>query len=99
MVRCLSKVQANLDRLSEWAIKRVTWAENIQADTLVGIATILPIKETILLSLYFQATSSIATALVCSTNKTSDNWMNEIKAYIQTRELPEDSKQAHKIRV
>ncbi|KAL6324716.1 hypothetical protein AAG906_017056 [Vitis piasezkii] len=88
MARYLSKVQANLDRLSEWV-----------ANALDGIATTLPIKEAVLLLLYLQVASSIATAPVCSTNEISDNWMNEIDAYIQTGELPEDNKQAHKIRI
>lgn len=92
MVRYLSKMRVDLDRLSEWAIKQIHRIEKVQTDALARINTTLPIKEVVLLSVYFQATSSIATSPVYSTNKTSVNWMNEIEAYIRTRELPEDSK-------
>ncbi|RVW83246.1 hypothetical protein CK203_039675 [Vitis vinifera] len=91
MVRYFSKMQVDLDRLSEWAIKQIHRIEKVDR-CLSKKTTTLPIKEVVLLSVYFQATSSIATSPVYSTNKTSVNWMNEIEAYIRTRELPEDSK-------
>nr|CAN77598.1 hypothetical protein VITISV_001304 [Vitis vinifera] len=92
MVRYLLKMRVDLDRLSEWAIKQIHRIEKVQTDALARITTTLPIKEVVLLSVYFQATSSIATSPVYSTNKTSVSWMNEIEAYIRTRELPKDSK-------
>ena len=69
MARYLSNVQTNLDRLSKWVVKRISCADNIQADTLAGIVAALPVNEAILLSVYFQVVSSIAVALVCSTIK------------------------------
>lgn len=69
MARYLSNVQTNLDRLSKWVVKRISRADNIQADTLAGIVATLPVNEAILLSVYFQVVSSIAIALVCSTIK------------------------------
>ena len=50
------------------------------------------IKEVVLLPVYLQVTSLIATSPVCSTNKTSVSWMNEIKAYIWIGELLENNK-------
>lgn len=99
MAQYFSNVRVDLDRLSDWTVKRIPRTEHIQANALDGIATALSIKETVLLPIYLQATSLIAIALVCSTNKTNDNWMNKIEAYIRTKELPEDNMQAHKIRI
>ena len=97
MALYLSKVQANLDKLSKWVIKRIPDIENVQVDSLVGIVATLPIKEAVLLPIYLQATSQIIATLVCNTNEAGVTWMNEIKAYIQIGELPKESKQAHKI--
>ncbi|KAL6337543.1 hypothetical protein AAG906_037136 [Vitis piasezkii] len=49
MARYLSNVQTNLDRLSKWVVKRISRADNIQADTLAGIVATL-LNEAILLS-------------------------------------------------
>ena len=43
--------------------------------------------------------SFITVAPVCNTNEASIGWMNEIETYLQTGDLPEESKLAHKIRV
>lgn len=99
MARYLSKVQAALDILRGWAIKRIPRIENVQADTLARIAATLPIKEAVLLPVYLQVASSIATTPICNTNKTSVGWMHEIEMYLRTGELPEESKHAHKARV
>lgn len=99
MAQYLSKLQANLDKLGKWAIKRISRTENTQVDALAGIDATLLIKESVLLAIYLQVVSSIAVAPVCSTNNTSINWMNEIEAYIRTGKPPEDCKQAHKIQV
>lgn len=52
MARYLSKLQANLDKLGKWAIKRISRTENTQVDALVGIDVSLPIKESMLLPIY-----------------------------------------------
>ena len=92
MVRYLVQVQANLAKLSEWAVERVTWTKNKKADTLARIATTLLIKEAVLLPIYLQTTSLIATALVCSTSEENTNWMREIETYLKTGELPKEEK-------
>ena len=95
----LSKVQATFDRLSKWAIKRIHRLENVQVDALVGITTTLPVKEAILLPIYLKTTSSIAIALICNTSETGVGWMHEIEMYLRIGDLPEESKQTHKIRI
>lgn len=99
MDRYLSKVQVDLDKLSEWTVMRVSRTENTKVDTLVRITATLPVKEVVLLLVYLQATSSIAATLVCSTCNTNINWMHEIETHLWICELPEEEKQAHKIRV
>lgn len=59
---------------------------------MAGIATTLLIKEAVLLPIYLQTTSSIATALVCSTSEENTNWMGKIETYLKTGELPEEEK-------
>ena len=88
-----------MDRLIKWAIKRIPRTENAQVGALAGIATTLPIKETILSLVYLQATSLIATAPICNTSETDIGWMHEIKMYLRTGDLLEESKQAHKVQI
>ena len=99
MARYLSKVRNTLDKLSKWVIKRITRTENVQANVLAGIVVTLPIKEVVLLLVHLQTTSSIAVAPVCNTSEISVGWMHKIETYLQTGDLPEESKRAHKIRV
>ena len=91
MARYLSKVRNTLDKLSKWAIKRITRTENVQANVLAGIVVTLPIKEVVLLLVHLQ-TTSIAVAPVCNTSETSVGWMHEIETYLQTGDLPKESK-------
>ncbi|KAL6323362.1 hypothetical protein AAG906_029369 [Vitis piasezkii] len=53
-------------------------------------------KEAILLLVYLQAASSIATTPVCNTSEIGVGWMHEIKMYLWTGDLLEESKQAYK---
>lgn len=71
MARYLSKVWIALDKFNKWVAKRIPRSENTQADTLAGIATTLPVKEVILLSIYLLVVSSIVVAPMCNTNKAS----------------------------
>ena len=71
MARYLSKVWIALDKFNKWVAKRIPRSKNTQADTLAGIATTLPVKEVILLSIYLLVVSSIVVAPMCNTNKAS----------------------------
>ena len=53
--------------------------------------------EPTLLPVYLQVASSIVVALVCNTSEIGIGWMHEIETYLRTGDLPEESKQAHKI--
>nr|CAN65076.1 hypothetical protein VITISV_028912 [Vitis vinifera] len=103
MARYLTKVRDTLQRFTEWTIEKIKQAENGRADALAGIAASLPIKEAILLPIHVQANPSVAEASTCNTieaNQADDQeWTSYIIRYLQIGILPEEPKQAHKIRV
>ena len=98
MARYLSQVQADLNKLSEWAVTRVLHIENVKADALAIITVTLLVKEAVLLPIYLQTASLIATTSVCSTSEMDINWMCEIETYLSIGELLEEEKQTYKIR-
>nr|CAN82191.1 hypothetical protein VITISV_017991 [Vitis vinifera] len=103
MTRYLTKVRDTLQRFPEWTIEKIRQTENGRADALASIAASLHIKETIFLPIHVQANSSVAETSTCKaiTASQSDGqeWTNDIIQYLQTGTLPEDPRQAHKIRV
>ena len=99
MAQYLSNVQANLEKLSEWVVKRIPRTKNVQVDALSRIATTLPMKEAVLLPIYLQVSFSIAAPPIYSASETGISWMHEIETYILIGKPSEENKQAHKIRV
>nr|CAN82734.1 hypothetical protein VITISV_028708 [Vitis vinifera] len=103
IARYLAKVKDTLQRFTEWTIEKIRRTENGRADALAGIAASLPIKETIFLPIHVQANSSVAETSTCSAIEASQpdgqEWTNNIAQYLRIGTLPEDPKQAHKIRV
>nr|CAN71093.1 hypothetical protein VITISV_000384 [Vitis vinifera] len=89
--------------LAKWTIEKIKRTENGRADALAGIAASLPIKETTFLPIHVQANSSVAETSTCNaieaSQPDSQEWTNDIIQYLRTSTLPEDRKQAHKIRV
>ena len=53
MAHYLTLVEDCLAKLGEWVIERVPRTENLKVDVLVKIAITLPIKEVVLLAIYF----------------------------------------------
>lgn len=96
MTRYLTLVNTRMEKLDKWSIKRVPQEEKGQVDALVGVATTLPIQETMMLTVYFQATHFISLEHIDYANL---GWIEEIVKYLPTREVLKDEKQAHKIRV
>nr|CAN69893.1 hypothetical protein VITISV_005621 [Vitis vinifera] len=86
-----------------WTIEKIRRTENGRADALAGIAASLPIKEAILLPIHVQTNPSVVEASTCNTiaakQVDGQEWTNDIIGYLRTGTLPEDPKQAHKIRV
>ena len=52
MAHYLSRVESRLAKLSYWRVKHIPCKENGKADALDGVATILPIIESIMLLVY-----------------------------------------------
>lgn len=59
MARYLTLVDARTEKLDGWSIWRVPQEKNKRANTLVEVATTLPIQETTVLAIYLQITPSI----------------------------------------
>ena len=62
---------------------------NEKADALVAVATSLPIKETVLLPVYYQSESSITTNRVNEIDETGPSWITLIARYLSSGELPD----------
>lgn len=56
MTKYLLKVQESLNQLGEWAIEKISRIDNMQVDALAGIVASFPVKESMLLPIYVQAT-------------------------------------------
>ena len=90
---------SHLKKLDYWVIRRVPREENEKADALAGITVTLPIKEAVMLPVYIKVALSITPEPVCNTSQTDSGWMLNIMKYLQTREVPRDEKQAHKLHI
>ena len=66
MAKHLLKVQESLNWLEEWVIEKIPRGDNVQADALAGIVASFPIKESTMLPVYIQATSTIVDSHVCN---------------------------------
>lgn len=86
-----------MNQLKEWVIKRIPRIENVQVDALAGVVAMLPIKEVILLPIHLQTVSSITVTPICNAREIGAEWTHEIENYLLTRDLPKESKRAHKI--
>ena len=52
-----------------------------------------------MLPVYLKTMPSITLELVWSTSEANSDWMHDIVKYLQIGELPEDMKQAHRLRI
>ena len=66
-------------------------------DALASVAASLPIKETMLLPLYYQPESSITTNRMNEIDETSPSWMTPVACYLSSGELSDNRTKAHKI--
>ena len=60
MTHYLAMVEDRLKKLDEWIVRRGTRKENLKADALASIVATLPIKEAVMLPVYFQVMPSTA---------------------------------------
>ena len=99
MAKYASLVKQKLSTLSTLELEHVPRDSNERADALAAMAASLPIKETIYLPIYYQPGSSIVLAQVSQIEEVSPSWLDPIRLYIATGDLPNDKGNAHKIQI
>ena len=99
MEKYASLVKQKLSTLSAWKLEHVPRDCNERADALAAVAASFPIKETIYLPIYYQLGSSILHTQVSKIEEVPPSWMDPIRLYIATGELPNDRGRAHKIQI
>ena len=99
MTKYVSLINLRLESFVAWWLEHVPRNSNKKANTLAVVATSLPIKETMLLPVYYQLESSITTNQVNEIDETGPSWMTPIACYLSSRELPNNRTKAHKFQV
>ena len=99
MTKYASLVKHKLSALSAWKIEHVTRDCNERADALAAVAASLPIKEVVFLPIYYQPESSILHAQINQIEEVPPSWIDPIRLYLATRELPDERDKAHKVRI
>ena len=80
-------------------MEHVPRSSNEKADALVAVAASLPIKEIMLLPVYYQPESLITTNRVNEIDETGPSWMTHVARYLSSEELPDSRAEARKIQV
>ena len=99
MAKYASLVKQKLSTLPTWKLEHVPRDSNERADTLAVVAASFPIKETIYLPIYYQPGSSILHTQVSQIEESPPSWIDPIRLYIATGELPDDRSRAHKVQI
>ena len=99
MTKYASLVKQKLNNLSTWKIEHIPRDCNERVDALAVVAVSLPIRETIFLPINYQPESSILHAQVNQIEEVPPSWIDPIRLYIATGELPNDRDKAHKVRI
>ena len=82
-----------------WRLEHVSRSSNEKAGALDAVAVSLPIKETILLPVYYQSEFSITTHKVNEIDKAGPYWMTPVAHYLSSGELQDNKAKAYKIQV
>ena len=101
MTKYVTLVKQRLAGFSTWKLEHVPRDSNERVDALVIVVASLPITETILLPIYYQSDSSIATIRISQVREAPPplSWMDPIAQYINTGDLPNKKAQAHKVKI
>ena len=97
MEKYASLIKQKLSTLTTWKLEHIPRDSNERVDALAVVAASLPITETIYLPIYYQPGSSILHTQVSQVEESPPSWMDPIRLYIATRELPDNRGMAHKI--
>ena len=99
MAKYVSLVNLRLGSFTTWRLEHIPRNSNEKVDALAAIVASLPIKETVLLPMYYLSESLITTNRVNAIDETGSSWMTPIVFYLSSRELPNNRAEAHKIQV
>ena len=99
MTKYVSLVTLGLGNFVAWQLEHVSRCSNEKADGLATMVVSLPIKEMVLLPVYYQSESSITSNRVNKIDKASPSWMTPIVLYLKTKEFPDNRVEAHKIQI
>ena len=99
MAKYASLAKQKLSTLSTWRLEHVPRDRNERVDALATIAASLPLREAIYLPIYYKLESSILHTQVSQIQEAFPSWMDPIRLYIVTGELPDDRNITHKIQI
>ena len=99
MTKYVNLINLRLGSFVAWQLDHVPRSSNEKADALAVIVASLPIKETVLLPIYYQPESSITINRVNEIDETGPSWMTPVARYLSLGELPDNKAEAHKIQV
>ena len=96
MTKYVSLVTIRLGNFVAWGLEHVSRDSREKADALATVAASLPIKETVLLPVYYQQESPITTNRVNEIDEACLSWMTPIVRYLSSGELQDNRAKAHK---
>ena len=99
MTKYASLIKHKLNTFSAWKIEHVTRDYNERVYALAAVAASLPIRETVFLPIYYQPESLILHAQINQIEEVPPSWMDPIRLYLATGELPDDRDKPHKVRI
>ena len=99
MAKYVSLINLRLRIFVGWQLEHILRSSYRNANALAVVAASLPIKETVLLPIYYQPESSITTNQVNEVEEAAPSWLTLIVCYFSSRERSDDKAKAHKIQV
>ena len=99
MAKYVSLINLRLRSFTAWRLEHVSRISNENVDAFVAIVVSLPIKETVLLPVYYQPESSISTNRVNEVYETGPTWINLIVRYLSLGEFLDNRAETNKIQL
>ena len=99
MAKYVSLINLWLGSFTACWLEHVPRISNENVDAFVAIVVSLPIKETMLLPVYYQPESLISTNRVNEVYETSPSWMTLVVRYLSSGELLDNRAETNKIQV
>ena len=99
MEKSIPWVKQRLISFSAWKLEHIPRNSNEKANALAPVATSLLITEHILLPIYYQPASSIASPQINQVDEDPPSWMDPITLYLSTGQLRSERDKAHKLQV